>query len=123
MLGSFRYRDYELVISSYCFYANSGKIDLLCLYSDIIKTVAMISNDRGLIMRLMLLLIITALRFIASEEESPVSIVNRRLHGDTFHYFNSSLIFCSHSDNLTLLVGNGRCVNNQDLFNGNQCRA
>lgn len=93
------------------------------MYNKIIKTVEMSFNDRGLIMRLMLLLIITALLLVASEEKMPVSTVNRRLLGDTFQYFNSSNIPqpCSNSDpnSLTFLVNDGRCVNNQDLFNGN----
>lgn len=84
-------------------------------------------NDRGLIVRLrliLLLLTVTALRLVSSEEEMPVSIINRRLTGDTFQYFiiNSSMpTSCIESgrNNLTFLVGDKRCVNNQDLFNGN----
>ena len=73
--------------------------------------------DRG--QRLLLLTIIIALRLIASEEEIPTT-VNRRLGGDTYLLLNSSEIIPLCGDNnLTFLVSEVRCVNNQDLFDGN----
>ena len=75
-----------------------------------------ISLDRG--MRSLLLIVIT-LQFIASEVEIP-TIVNRRLGGDTYLLLNSSeLIPPCGDNNLTFLVSDVRCVNNQDLFDGN----
>ena len=49
----------------------------------------------------------------------PVT-VNRRLNGDIYTNFNSTdSSACSDDNNLTFLVSERRCVNNQELFNGN----
>ena len=63
-----------------------------------------------------LLLVTIASKFVASEENIPV-LVSRRLSGDSYQYLNNDFPVCR--DNLTYLVSEDRCVNDQELFNGN----
>ena len=53
---------------------------------------------------------------LASETNVPVE-VNRRSDGDIYRYLNSSHEVCH--DNLTYLVSEDRCVNDEELYNGN----
>ena len=56
---------------------------------------------------------------LSEEEKSMVQSVNRRLSGDIYNVFNSTVHFaCSDGGNLTFLVSEKRCVNNEELFNG-----
>ena len=45
--------------------------------------------------------------------------VSRRLSGDSYGVYNSSeLSVCHDGGNLTFLVSERRCINNEELFNG-----
>ena len=97
-------------------FQDSGKIDRI---DKIIMAVEMnlILIDRG--KRSLVLMIVIASRLIASGEEIP-TIVNRRLSGDTYQFLSSNEVIHTCSDNnLTFLVDDIRCVNNQGLLNGN----
>ena len=64
-------------------------------------------------------LVLVSIACLTSEEEIPVT-VSRRLSGDSYqHFSSSSLSLCI--DNLTYLVSEDRCVEDQELFviNGN----
>ena len=52
-----------------------------------------------------------------SEETVPVS-VNRRPSGDIFVSESNISCTCNEDDNLTYLVAERQCVDNQDLLNG-----
>ena len=71
--------------------------------------------DRGV--RVLVLVSIASNVILASEENIPVQ-VNRRLDGDIYWYSLTSTIFEVCQDNLTYLVSEDRCVNDQELFNG-----
>lgn len=57
---------------------------------------------------------------IAEEEIAlPAELVNRRHLGDIYHKYNSDGSFpCSEGNNLTYLVNERQCVDQQQLLNG-----
>ena len=68
------------------------------------------------------IILVSALSSVAlgEEENSVLHSVNRRLSGDIIYTLpNSTVHFsCSDGDNVTFLVSERRCVNNEELFNG-----
>ena len=66
--------------------------------------------------RVLMLVSIASNVMLASEENIPVQ-VNRRLDGDIYQYLNFPHEVCQ--DNLTYLVSEDRCVNDEEFFNGN----
>ena len=66
--------------------------------------------------RVIILVSIASNLMLASETNIPVR-VSRRLTGDIYQYFNFPHQVCQ--DNLTYLVSEDRCVNDEELFNGN----
>ena len=70
--------------------------------------------DRGL---RVIVLVTIASNLMASEENIPVE-VTRRLSGDIY-YLNTIVHSCQ--GNSSYLVSEDRCVENQELFNGNTC--
>ena len=66
--------------------------------------------------RVIILVSIASNMMLAREINIPVE-VNRRLDGDIYRYLNFPHEVCQ--DNLTYLVSEDRCVNDEELFNGN----
>ena len=66
--------------------------------------------------RVLVLVSIASNLILASEGNIPVQ-VNRRLDGDIYWYSNNIFEVCQ--DNLTYLVSEDRCVNDEELFKGN----
>lgn len=52
-------------------------------------------------------------------EEIVPAIVSRRPTGDFVNYLEPKGCDCTNEDNLTYLVDERQCVNNQDLLDGN----
>ena len=66
-----------------------------------------------------LLYCVTVFASLIGDANVPVT-VNRRLNGDIYTNFNSTDSSACHDDNnLTFLVNERKCVNNQELFKGN----
>ena len=65
---------------------------------------------------IILLVSIASNLMLASEMNIPVD-VNRRFDGDIYQYLNFPHQVCQ--DNLTYIVSEDRCVNDEELFNGN----
>ena len=71
-----------------------------------------------------ILILVSALSSVAlsEEENSMVYSVNRRLSGDVYNTITVSNStghsVCSDDGNLTFLVSERRCVNNEKFFNG-----
>jgi hypothetical protein len=54
-----------------------------------------------------------------AEKGIPAELVNRRHVGDIYHNYNSDeSISCAEANNLTLLVDETQCVDQQLLLNG-----
>ena len=71
--------------------------------------------DRGLRLRVLVLMVIAS-SFMASEENINIPVkVNRRLNGDIY-YLNTIYYSCQTSR--SYLVGEDRCVENQEFFTG-----
>ena len=52
-------------------------------------------------------------------EERPAELVNRRHRGDIYRKHNSDGVFsCTEGNNLTYLVDEAQCVDQQQLLNG-----
>ena len=68
---------------------------------------------------LLLLIATTLLEVTARAEDSPVILVNRRLTGDTYMHADSTRLEACSGQNLTYLIADAVCVNNQHLFDGN----
>jgi hypothetical protein len=70
--------------------------------------------------RVLVLVSIASNLILASEGNIPVQ-VNRRLSGDIYRYLHTWSSFDHEvcQDNLTYLISEDRCVNDQELFNGN----
>ena len=57
-------------------------------------------------------------KLVMCDEEIPASVI-RRLGGDSYTHFNSSVKSICHDDgNLTYMIGERRCVKNQELYHG-----
>ena len=72
-----------------------------------------------------ILILVSALSSVAlsEEENSMVYSVNRRLNGDVYNTIitvpnSTGHSVCSDDGNLTFLVSDRRCVNNEEFFNG-----
>ena len=65
-------------------------------------------------------------RSVALTDEVPhhLKTISRTLSGDVFIYYNSAKVWiCGGYDNYTsstILVSEGRCITNEELFNGNK---
>jgi hypothetical protein len=63
-----------------------------------------------------LILVSIASHLILASEGNIAEQVQRRLDGDIYRYSSTNFV-CR--ENLTYLVSENRCVNDQELFNGN----
>ena len=79
----------------------------------------LLALQRGLVLKSLMAVILCTMNCIA-EEEMPAELVNRRHRGDIYHKYNSSdgSISCSEGNNLTYLVDERQCVDQQQLLNG-----
>ena len=68
-------------------------------------------------MYLLVEVLLSNLQLAITEDEVSVS-VSRRLSGDLYKNFNSSVYYTCQGDNLTFLVSERMCVKNQELIDG-----
>ena len=74
--------------------------------------------QRELIFKSLLAVILCTMDCIA-EEVIPAELVTRRPSGDVYRNYNSNVAFlCSEGNNLTFLIDERQCVDQQQLLNG-----